>query len=92
MRRTLAGTSSQTGQDERIEALRTLIERLSAPDLTLAEAKVLRGELGQLLEPADGTTARNRTTSSPSLLPYPSFADGPGPNHRAPEPSMWAAG
>jgi hypothetical protein len=37
-------------QTERIEALRGLIERLSAPDLTLAEAKVVRGRISDLLE------------------------------------------
>lgn len=92
MRLKLTGTSSQNEQNERIEALRTLIERLSAPELTLAEAKLLRGELFELLEPADGTAVRDRMTSAPSLLPYPSCGDGPRHNHRAPEPSMWAAG
>ena len=41
---------SQQEQTERIEALRGLIERLSAPDLTLAEAKVVRGCISDLLE------------------------------------------
>jgi hypothetical protein len=48
MRLTIMG--SQHEQTERIEALRGLIERLSAPDLTLAEAKVLRGCIAELLE------------------------------------------
>lgn len=37
---------------ERIEALRGLVERLSAPDLTLTESKSLRDQLAGLLEPA----------------------------------------
>ena len=41
---------SQQEQSERMEILRGLIERLSAPDLTLAEAKVLRGCIAELLE------------------------------------------
>jgi hypothetical protein len=41
---------SQQERTGRIEALRGLIERLSAPDLTLAEAKVVRGCISDLLE------------------------------------------
>ena len=41
---------SQQEQAERMEVLRGPIERLSAPDLTLAEAKVLRGRISDLLE------------------------------------------
>jgi hypothetical protein len=41
---------SQQEQTERMEALRGLIERLSAPDLTLVEAKVLRESISELLE------------------------------------------
>lgn len=37
-------------QAERIQALRGLVERLCASDLTLTEAKVLRGRLSDLLE------------------------------------------
>src|SRR5207248_76815 len=44
---------SQQERTERIEALRGLIERLSAPDLTLAEAKLLRGQISDLLERED---------------------------------------
>jgi hypothetical protein len=43
----------QQEQTERIEILRGLIEQLSAPDLTLAEAKVLRGRISDLLERED---------------------------------------
>ena len=41
---------SQQEQTERMEILRGLIERLSAPDLTLVEAKVLRESISELLE------------------------------------------
>jgi hypothetical protein len=43
----------QQERTERMEVLRGLIERLSAPDLTLAEAKVVRGRISDLLEPED---------------------------------------
>ncbi len=36
-------------RDERIETLRGLLERLRAPDVTLAEAKDLRGRLTDLM-------------------------------------------
>lgn len=35
---------------ERVEALRGLMDRLCAPDLTLVEAKLLRGRLAELLD------------------------------------------
>ena len=41
----------QQERTDRIDALRGLIERLCAPDLTLAEATVLRARLPDLLEP-----------------------------------------
>ena len=41
-------------QDDRIEALNGLLERLCAPDLTLAEAKDLRGRLASLIDRGDG--------------------------------------
>src|SRR5262249_35241335 len=40
---------SQQEQTERMEALRGLIERLSAPDLTLVEATVWRDQVSDLL-------------------------------------------
>ncbi len=92
MRVALTGMSSQNGQNARIEVLRTLLAQLSAPDLTLAEAKVLRGELFELLEPAEGLPVRDRTTSAPTVVPYPSSGDSPRQKLRAPEPTMWAAG
>jgi hypothetical protein len=35
----------QAGQDKLLESLRSLLQRLEAPDLTLPEAKALRFEL-----------------------------------------------
>jgi hypothetical protein len=84
--------SSQNEQDERIEALRALIERLSAPDLTLTEAEVLRGQLSDLLEPCDGTAGGDRTEFLPVLVPYHDISDGPRHILWSPEPSMWAVG
>jgi hypothetical protein len=54
----------QQEPSERIEALRGLIERLSAPDLTLAEAKVLRGRISDLLERENQPVGRGQTASS----------------------------
>jgi hypothetical protein len=59
----------QSEQDERIEALRALIERLNDPDLTLSDAKELRGQLSDLLEPAGGPAGDDRTGSSPVRVP-----------------------
>src|SRR5512135_2961939 len=53
---------SSEGRAERIEALRGLLERLCAPDLTLAEAKPLRNRLFDLLEQIDRTAKRGATT------------------------------
>jgi hypothetical protein len=55
---------NQQEQAERMEILRGLIERLSAPDLTLAEAKVLRGRIADLLEPENQPVGRGQTASS----------------------------
>jgi len=44
---------SSEGRAERIEALRGLLERLCAPDLTLAEAKPPRTRLFDLREQID---------------------------------------
>lgn len=53
----------------RIEALRGLLERLSAPDLTLAEARVLRGRLSDLLGQGDrGEGAGQPASSRASML------------------------
>jgi hypothetical protein len=83
---------SQDEQTERTEALRGLIERLSAPDLTLAEAKDLRGRLSDVLERGNHPAVGERTTSS--SVSAPSHDEGDGPRHHlwAPENSMRAAG
>jgi hypothetical protein len=83
---------SQHEQTERVEALRGLIERLSAPDLTLAEAKVLRDHLSDLLERGNPPAGGARMTSSPVLVPPPGRGDGPRHNMWSPETSMRAAG
>ena len=54
---------SQQEQAERMEILRGLIERLSAPDLTLAEAKVLRVRISDLLEREDQPTGSSQAAS-----------------------------
>ncbi|QDV37596.1 hypothetical protein [Tautonia plasticadhaerens] len=46
---------SASERDNRIEALNGLLERLCSPDLTLAEAKDLRGRLAGLVDRRDGT-------------------------------------
>ena len=55
---------NQQEQAERMEILRGLIERPSAPDLTLAEAKVLRGRIADLLERENQPVGRGQTASS----------------------------
>jgi hypothetical protein len=83
---------SQHEQTERIEALRGLIERLSAPDLTLAEGEALRGRLSDLLERDDPPAGWDRGTPSPSLAPPRGRCDGARPQTWSPEASMRAAG
>ena len=56
-------------QAERIEALRTLIERLSHPDLTLTEAKGLRSECLDLLESGHSTAGGGVAAPMPALHP-----------------------
>jgi hypothetical protein len=56
---------SQPEQVERVEVLRGLIERLSAPDLTLAEAAVLRGRLSDLLERDERPSRRDQAHPAP---------------------------
>jgi hypothetical protein len=64
---------------ERIEALRGLLDRLCAPDLTLAEAKPLRTSLFDLLERTDrgmgptGATPPQPLAPSPNRNEWPSF-------------------
>lgn len=74
-------------QSEQIEALRGLIERLSAPDLTLAEATILRGRMAALLERQD--------RPGPSGAVSPSSARGDATLHEplwSPEPTIRVAG
>ena len=61
---------------DRIDALRGLIERLCAPDLTLAEATVLRGRISDLLEPDKEPVACDQLASSPALVPSRGRGDG----------------
>jgi hypothetical protein len=77
---------SQQEQTERIEALRGLIERLSAPELTLTEAKVLRGCITDLLERDNQPAGWGQMASSRGR--------GDGPRHKvwSPETSMREAG
>lgn len=51
-------------QDERIETLRSLVERLGSPELTLTEAKSLRGQLLDLLGSGDGRRGQDRSDSA----------------------------
>jgi hypothetical protein len=83
---------SQDEQTERIEALRGLIERLTAPDLTLAEANDLRGRLSDLLERGNRAAVGERMTSSPVSAPSHDEAEGLRHHVWAPETSMRAAG
>jgi hypothetical protein len=69
----MAGKHEQT---ERIEALWGLIERLSAPDLTLSEAKVLRGRLSDLLERDNRPPGPNPMATLPALVPARGRGDG----------------
>jgi hypothetical protein len=83
---------NQHERTERIEALRVLIAQLSAPDLTLAEATVLRSRLSDLLERDDRPSAWDRMASSPARVPPRSRGDDPRHEAWSPEPSMRAAG
>jgi hypothetical protein len=83
---------SQQERTERIEALRGLTEQLSAPDLTLAEANVLRDCLSRLLERPDRHAGWDRIASSPALVPSHDRGVGPRNELWSPEPSMLSAG
>jgi hypothetical protein len=57
---------------ERIEALRALLDRLCAPDLTLAESKVLRCRMFELTGRGDpGTLGFLAQTDSRESTPSP---------------------
>ncbi len=77
--------ASQQERTERIEALRGLIEQLSAPDLTLSEAEALRGRLSGLLPREDQPAGWDRMASAPALLSPRGRSDAP--QGRAPRPS-----
>jgi hypothetical protein len=83
---------NQHERNERIESLRGLIAQLSAPDLTLAEATVLRGHLSDLLERDDPLAGWDRMASSPARVPPRSRGDGPRHEVWSPEPTIRAAG
>jgi hypothetical protein len=82
----------QQEQTERIEALRGLIERLSAPDLTLTEAKVLRGSISDLLERDDQPAGWDRMASSPAILPSDGRGDVSPHEVWSSATSTWASG
>lgn len=67
---------SQHERMERIEDLRSLIQRLSAPDLTLTEAKVLRGRLSEMLERSGRPAGDGRMSSCPDSVPSHDIGDG----------------
>jgi hypothetical protein len=62
---------------ERIEALRGLLDGLSAPDLTLAEAKPLRTRLFDLLEWTDRGTEPAGGPPPQPVAPFPDRNEGP---------------
>ena len=62
----MAGPEEKT---ERIEALRGLVERLDAPDLTLVEAKCLRAQLELLLGRCGREGKADRMASAPVVPP-----------------------
>jgi hypothetical protein len=83
--------ASHQERTDRIEALRGLTERLSAPDLTLAEAKVLRSLLSDLLDAGDRRGGWNPVAPSPNHLASP-VRDGSRHETRPPDASMRVAG
>ncbi len=62
-------------QDERIEALRSLVERLGSPELTLTEAKGLRGQLFDLLGSGDRPSGEGRPGSATVPVASPGAGD-----------------
>jgi hypothetical protein len=82
----------QREQAERIETLRGLIERLSAPNLTLDEAKDLRGRISELLGREDQPAAWDPLASSPALVPSRGRGDEPRHEIWSSEISMRVAG
>jgi hypothetical protein len=78
--------------EERTEALRSLMERLCAPDLTLAEAKELRGRLSDLLETNDREAGPETGPSSPPGVNFQAHGEGCRAAARWRDPSLRAAG
>ena len=83
---------SQHDHTERNEALRGLIERLSDPELTLSEAKVLRGRLSGLLERDDEPAGCDRSTAPPTACACRCRCDAARYDDRSSGASMRAAG
>ena len=63
-------------QTERLEALRGLIERLCAPDLTLSDAKILRGRVSELLEPGERRMREDQPAPAATGIPSSDRRDG----------------
>jgi hypothetical protein len=83
---------SQQERTERIEALRGLIERLSAPDLTLAQAKVLRGRMSELLEGGNRRGVWDQMSASPTMIRTDARGDGQRQEIRSSDPRIRVAG
>jgi hypothetical protein len=66
---------SRERRAERIEALRGLLDRLCAPDLTLAEAKVLREIVYDLLEQREWGGKSGQAVVLPSVIPCYGHSD-----------------
>jgi len=79
-------------QTDRIKVLRGLIERLSAPDVTLTEAKLLRGHLSDLMEVGDRDVRHNPIAPAATLIASSARGDGALPELWLPDPSMRVAG
>ncbi|WP_145273389.1 hypothetical protein [Tautonia plasticadhaerens] len=56
---------------DRVEQLRNLMERLSAPELTLVEAKALRPCLSDLLDSGLPSRDASKATGRSSMAPRP---------------------
>ena len=79
-------------QTDRIEILRGLIARLCAPDLTLTEAKLLRGHLSDLMELGDRDVRHNPIAPAATLIASSARGDGALPELWLPDPSIRVAG
>ncbi len=77
---------------ERIEALRELLRQLSAPDLTLADANLLRGRLCDLLERDGKPVGWDRMAPTMGPVPHPGQGDRNREDLSLPGTSIPAAG